>query len=916
MDFEEIERKWQERWLRERIYEARRKNGKKFFIHFAYPGISGYLHVGHMRGFTYSDIIARYMRMQGYDVLFPAGFHATGLPAVSLAKKVERGDKATIEYLRKNGCPEEVIKKLSDPLEVVKFFSNVYVEEYWKKFGFLIDYTRLMDTISPGYKKFIQWQFHKLKEAGLLTTKPHFAPYCPNCGPVAVDKSETDISQGGDAEILEFVMLKFRMGEYILPAATLRPETIFGVTNMWVNDDAEYVIIKFGDEKWIVSRKAAEKLSYQFDGIEIVGKISGKEIAGKTCITPLINREVPIFGAKFVDEDVATGIVMSVPAHAPYDYIALRDIGMPIEPIVIIDIEGYEMPAKDIVEKMGIKSQMEKEKLEEATQVIYKEEFHKGILNKNCGEYAGKRIAEIKDEIKERLLDSKLAEVMREFSKKVICRCGAEVMIKRIPDQWFIRYSDEELTEKSKEHVKKMNIYPEEYRDELPKVLDWFGDRACIRQGSWLGPEFPFKKGWVIEPISDSTLYPAYYIISKYVNEGKITPDEMSIEFFDYVFLGKGTAKNDIWKEIRKEFNYWYPVDINLGGKEHKTVHFPVFIMNHVAIMPSQFWPRGIFVHWWVTQKKGEKISKSKGGAEPIPGATKKFGVDSMRLYYSHAGSPFVDIEWDGKTVEQYKNRLIKIWNMFETISLMNGEEREIDRWLEASFNKKLLEAIDAMKRFELRKASNAIYFDIYSIFQWYIKRGGNSITAKRYMEKWIISMTPFTPHIAEEMWERIGKKGFVSLEKYPVPEKIDEKVLIGEELLIRTVEDIEEIKKVTGLRPSRIYIYIAPPWKWELVKIAGMLKKEGKLDMKYLMKEAKKMDIDMKLASKYASQLINEMKKREFEIIDEAEYLRNAKEFIEKETGAEVHIMEKPEYDPQGKAKFAMPLKPAIYVE
>ena len=124
MDFEKIEQKWQKRWFDEKIYEARKEKGKKFFIHFAYPGISGYLHVGHMRGFTYADIIARYMRMNGYDVIFPAGFHATGLPAVSLAKKVERNDEATLQYLRQNGCPEEVIKKLSNPIEVVKFLAR------------------------------------------------------------------------------------------------------------------------------------------------------------------------------------------------------------------------------------------------------------------------------------------------------------------------------------------------------------------------------------------------------------------------------------------------------------------------------------------------------------------------------------------------------------------------------------------------------------------------------------------------------------------------------------------------------------------------------------------------------------------------------------------------------------------------
>ncbi|MGF3554087.1 MAG: leucine--tRNA ligase, partial [Thermoplasmatota archaeon] len=233
-------------------------------------------------------------------------------------------------------------------------------------------------------------------------------------------------------------------------------------------------------------------------------------------------------------------------------------------------------------DELGIKSQNEKEKLDIATEIVYKKEFHTGYLNERCGVYAGIKISDIKDEVKNELISKNYAVVMREFSEEVICRCGEKVVIKKIPDQWFIKYSDKNLTEESKNHVNLMNIYPKEYKDEMPRVLDWFDDRACIRKGSWLGTEFPFKKGWIIEPISDSTLYPAYYIVSKYVNEEKIKPDEMTQEFFDYIFLGKGEPKNKVWAEIKNDFDYWYPVDINLGGKEHKTVHFPVFLMNHV----------------------------------------------------------------------------------------------------------------------------------------------------------------------------------------------------------------------------------------------------------------------------------------------------------------------------------------------
>ncbi len=412
-NYTEVEKKWQERWFRERIYEAKRDERKKsFFIHFAYPGVSGYLHVGHMRGFTYADIIARYKRMKGYNVIFPAGFHASGLPSVAFAKKVERRDPDTIKILKENGCSDEIIDKLKDPAFVVKFFSKVYVEDYWKRFGFLIDYSRLMDTISEGYKKFITWQFLKLKEKNLLTQKSHFAPFCPNCGPVAVDKSETDISKGGDAQILEFVVIKFKTEDgLIFPAATLRPETIFGVTNMWVNPSVEYEKVKVKDEIWICSPECVKKLSYQVDDVEPTGeKISGKDLLNRTCEVPLVGRKVPVLPGNFVDPNVATGIVMSVPAHAPYDYIALKEVRPDIEPISIIKVEGYgDYPAKEICEDMGIKSQEEKEKLDRATEIIYKKEFHTGVLNDRCGEYAGMRISEIKDEIKDELLSENLA---------------------------------------------------------------------------------------------------------------------------------------------------------------------------------------------------------------------------------------------------------------------------------------------------------------------------------------------------------------------------------------------------------------------------------------------------------------------------------------------------------------------------
>lgn len=927
----EVERKWQDIWFRERINESHPDKRKKFFIHFAYPGISGYLHIGHMRGFTYADVIARYKRMHGYNVLFPAGFHASGLPAVSLAKRIERKDNGTIKSLIDNGCPEEVVPKLSDPEFVVKFFSEIYVEDYWKRFGFLIDYSRQMTTISPGYKRFIQWQFRRLNDAGLLVQKPHYAPFCPNCGPVAVDPSETDVSRGGSAEIQEFIVLKFKMEDgTILPAATLRPETVFGVTNMWLNPDVDYVKAGVDGEVWIISQTGAEKLKYQGKTVEIIGSLKGSELIGKDAIAPLVDRKVPVLAGKFVDPDKTTGVVMSVPAHAPYDWIALKDLGVPVEPMVIIDIEGYNIPAKEICEAMGISNQQDTEKLDLATEEIYKKEFHTGILNQNCGEYAGKRISEVKDMIRDDLISRGLGDDIREFSELVICRCGSQVFIKQIPDQWFIRYSDANLTERSKQWAAQMNIYPKEYYEEMPKVLDWFGDRACIRRGSWLGTEFPFKKGWIIEPISDSTLYPAYYTLTNFVNNGMLKSEEMDDRLFDYVFLGKGEAppeKKELWDSIKSEFDYWYPVDINLGGKEHKTVHFPVFLMNHVAVLHPEDWPRGIFSHWWVTGRGGEKMSKSKGGAEPIPGAVTKYGADALRLYYVHTGSPFIDIEWDPDAAFRYRSRIEKIWRILERIVEMpSGSKKYIDGWMFSVLNKRILAAEEAMKEYDLRRMANEIFFNFLDDIEWFFERGGSDKhTMLKVAEALIRLISPVTPHLAEECWSLLGKKMLVSEESYPAadPDNINPTVEAGEDLIKKTMTDISEILIVTGIKPRRIIVYVAPRWKREIFEY--VLEKGGEVGEIIKWAMAKE---DLRPYAKdipqFVTKAVVDVKKAGDESarmkgVDELNVLMDASQTLARRFGCSIEVHsadEKDVYDPQEKSKNAIPGRPAIFIE
>ena len=964
-DYAEMEKKWQSKWAEKKLNESERQDGKpKFMLIFAYPGLTGYLHVGHLRGYTYADALGRYKRMTGYNVLFPVGTHATGNGAISLASKIARKDEKTVDYLLRNGCPEEEIDKLKEPMDVVNFFNNVYQNDYWKRFGFLADWRRFTCTLYPDYGKFIEWQFAKLKEKGLLVQKPYYAPFCPVHGPVAVDPSETDISKGGLAETQEYTLLKFWCEErkFFLVAATLRPETIFGQVCFWARPDMEYSIVEKDGERWVVSPQCAEKMSLQFDGVEEVGRIAGKDLIGLTCTAPMIHKQIPVFPADFVDPDVGTGLVTSCPSDAPDDWNSLqvakanpeltekygipKDIVDAVVPVSIISIKGYgDFPAQSIIEKMKIPSVKDpakfRELMDEAKKQVYKDGYHMGVMKDVCGEFSGMRVEEAKDKIQQAMLASKEAEIFRDLTEEVVCRCGQRVHIKRIDDQWFINYADRQLTDSTKEHCRDMTIFPAQYYENVQGVLDWYRERACVRLGNWLGTRFPFDNKWIIEAISDSTLYPLFYTISLYSNTKQITPEQMTPEFFDYVVLEKGEPSavagstgidQELLEKIRKDVHYWYPLDINLGGKEHMTVHFPVFLMNHRAILPDDMQPKGIIVNWYVTGKNKDKISKSKGGAQPIPGAVAKFGADSMRLYYAHVASMFVDVEWDEDLVFTYKQKLENIMSSVE--DLINAEadvpSGDIDAWLLSRFNTHVSEIRAAMDRYDLRQMATVVYYDMSNDMRWYARRGGkNRDTVMQALRIWINAMMPITPHVAEELWSEAGFEGLVSEAQFPEADdsKRNAAAEYGEGLVQEVIGDVNEIKKMAKTEVSKAVIYTTPMWKVGVMKDAIAMAEAGNLTIPDLTKRCMA-DENLKKRGKETSDFVKKIAvdlmrsnlkdKKALADLDEEALLKSAKDFIASETGMETEIYgadEENKFDPSNKARVAVPGRPAIYL-
>ena len=483
-------------------------------------------------------------------------------------KRIARNDPKTIHLYRDlYKVPQNVLAGFTDPLTIVKHFAAEY-QRVMTSCGLSIDWRRRFITVDPTYSKFVEWQWKHLYEAGHVIKGVHPVRYC------TVDENpvgDHDLLEGDKAEVIKFTLVMFHYGDAFIPTATLRPETIHGVTNLWANPGVTYVRALVDGKMWIVSKEAAEKLVLQDHTVEVKEEIEGKDLIDKTVSHPLCGT-VPILPADFVDPDMATGMVMSVPAHAPFDYIALRDLQQQgkytqITPIPLIKVEGYgEVPAQDAVERAGIHHQMDS-RMDALTQEIYSAEFSKGKL---FAKYGGKPVRIAREEVTQEMCDKYHSVVMYEFdTRPVICRCGNKVKVKILHDQWFLKYSDPAWKEQVSNHLKDMALVPPEVRTEFDRTVGWLKDWACTRRVG-LGTRFPWDPAQLIEPLSDSTVYMAYYTIAHKIRD--IDPKLLTPAVFDYIFLGKNSPDLPEKKKLdamREEFLYLVPV--RLTGSRQRT---------------------------------------------------------------------------------------------------------------------------------------------------------------------------------------------------------------------------------------------------------------------------------------------------------------------------------------------------------
>lgn len=957
-----IESKWQEEWRKNRVFEPRVETGReKFFITVPYPYTNGPLHIGHGRTYTIGDIVARYKRMKGYNVLFPMAFHITGTPIIAVSERIQRGEEKIINrykkyvslYVDDPGEVDRIIDSFKDPLNLAVFFAE-RIHADFDALGYSIDWRRKFHTGEKIYNSFVTWQFLRLCEKGLITRGEHIVTYCLLH---RQPEGEDDIQDAdtNPVEILEFTAIKFRLvGEEntYLVAATLRPETLFGATNLWVHPDAEYVLVEWRGERIIVSSDAHVKLQHQHPGeeIRVVEKVRGEKLIGRRVISPL-GDELLVLPAYFVDPDNATGIVYSEPSDAPFDYVALKWIkehreiveryGLDMEevqkivPRRIIDVPGIEgHHAGVVVEEMGITEPTDP-RLVEATKKVYREQYYRGRMIVDNPEFHGLTVREAKEKIKKMLEEKGLAFTFYELNRKARCRAGGKIIAAKITGQWFLNYATPWWKEKTRRFVEeKLVIIPEKYKKAMLDAIDWLGERPCARKRG-LGTRLPFDPEWVIESLSDSTIYMAFYTIAHIIRREKIKPEQLRPEVFDYIFYGRGNPEQlsaetgipvDVLEEMRREFTYWYPVDQRHTGIAHISNHLSFFVYHHVALFPEEHWPRMITLNEMVI-REGAKMSKSKGNVILLRDIVEKYSADLYRLYIAGAANLESFLDWRDKEVAMTSEALRRFKAIIEraisTECRYMGSGGLVDKWFHSRFNRIIKEATEHLERMEIRDYVQKAFYRVMNLLEHYRDRAGQEESiciVGEIMDKWLRLLAPVIPHLAEELWHRMGRKTFISLEKWPEPDEslIDREAEVLEDMIVRLIEDIRNVLAVVRPRPSKATIIVASPWKYEAIR----LYREGR----------QLREVISMIRSRYGLMgrekeivaLINTYKKSPIEGVEhidaEKEYkaLREAVGYIEKKTGLRTTIMWEEEARSKGivKAGKAMPLKPAFYLE
>ena len=738
-DFTAIEKKWQDVWEKEHTFAAKQDYTlPKYYalVEFPYPSGQG-LHVGHPRPYTALDIIARKKRLQGYNVLYPMGWDAFGLP--------------TENYAMKNHIHPEIVTKNN-----VERFKNQL-----KMLGLSFDWDREVNTTDPNYYKWTQWIFLQLYKKGLAYKKEMSVNWCTGCKVVlaneevvngACERCGSEVvhkvkSQWmlkitayadrliDDLDGLDFidrvvtqqknwigrshgaeVNFETTAGD-VLTIYTTRPDTLFGATYMVMSPEHPFI------EKWAdkisnldavraYQEQAAKKSD--FERTELAKEKTGVMLEGVRAVNPVNGKEIPIFLSDYVLISYGTGAIMAVPAHDERDWEFAKKFGCPIVEVVKggnVEEAAFTDCATGVMVNSGFLDGMSVEEAKKAI-IAYLEEKGLGTPKTNF---------KLRDWVFSR------QRYWGEPIPMVYCeKCGWQPL------------SEEELPLR------------------LPEISDFEpgegGESPLARLTDWVNTTCPCCGG------------PAK-------RETDTMPQWAGSSWYFLRYMDPNNSEALVSPEAAK---YWGPIDWYNGGMEHTTLH----------LLYSRFWNKFLYdigvvpfsepykkrtSHGMILGENGEKMSKSRGNVVNPDDVVNEFGADTMRLYEMFIGDFEKAAPWNTASVKGCKRFLDRVWNLQEMLTDSMEYSKELESVMHRTI-KKVTEDIDALK------LNTAIAAMMSLINEFYDKK---SVT-RGELKTLVTLLNPFAPHITEEIWQQQGFEGQIAHTQWPVfdPEKCVDKTV------------------------------------------------------------------------------------------------------------------------------------------
>uniref|UniRef100_A0A8C2H9C9 Leucine--tRNA ligase, cytoplasmic n=1 Tax=Cyprinus carpio TaxID=7962 RepID=A0A8C2H9C9_CYPCA len=812
------------------------------------------------------------------------------------SKAVAKSGSAKFQWdiMKSLGLRDDEIVKFAEAEHWLEYFPPLAVEDL-KKMGLKADWRRSFITtdVNPFYDSFVRWQYITLKERKKIKFGKRYTIYSPKDGQPCMDH---DRQTGEGVGPQEYTLIKMKIVEpypaklsglkgkkIFLVAATLRPETMFGQTNCWIRPDMKYIIFETASgELFISTQRSARNMSYQGftkeNGVvPVIMNIMGQDILGCALSAPLTSyKTIYALPMLTIKEDKGTGVVTSVPSDAPDDIAALRDIKkkqalrekygiqdymvLPFEPVPIIEIPGYgNLSAPLVCDELKIQSQNDREKLAEAKEKVYLKGFYEGIMLVEG--FKGQKVQDVKKPIQKMMLEKGEALVYMEPEKQVLSRSADECVV-ALCDQWYLDYGNEEWKKQATGVLEALETFCDETRKNFEATLAWLQEHACSRTYG-LGTRLPWDEQWLIESLSDSTIYMAYYTVAHLLQGGVlngqgpsplgIRPEQMTREVWDYVFFKTAPfPKTDLPKEtlqkLRREFEFWYPVDVRVSGKDLVPNHLSYYLYNHVAMWPSDSgkWPKAVRANGHLLLNS-EKMSKSTGNFLNLSQAIAKFSADGMRLALADAG----DTVEDANFVEAMADAgILRLFTWVEWVKEMIANQNNLrtgpadtfnDRVFISEMASSIIKTEQHYERMMYKEALKSGFFEFQAAKDKYRElaiEGMHRDLVFQFIENQTLLLAPICPHLCEHTWSLLGKSSSIMKARWPTAGPVDEILIRSSQYLMDTAHDLRlRLKAYTQpakgkkgdnkppAKPTHCTIYVAktyPPWQHSALSLLG----------------------------------------------------------------------------------------------